>query len=42
VIEQFCVTPLAVLVSEQVAVPPPDCMIVQSLGDDPEVRGAQR
>jgi hypothetical protein len=31
-----------VFVSEQVAVPPPDWMIVQSLGDDPEVRGAQR
>jgi Fe-S-cluster-containing dehydrogenase component len=42
VIEQFCVMPLAVLVSEQVAVPPPYCMIVQSLGDDPEVRGAQK
>jgi hypothetical protein len=30
VIEQFCVTPLAALVSEHVAVPPPDWKIVQS------------
>jgi len=41
VMEQFWVTPFAVFVSKQVAVPPPDWTITHVSGDEPEVRGEQ-